>query len=170
MLFWNAFQVQSLHTRNHIALISKQGHPFGLCVTINAHWAMTGLSLWLLTVCAAPGEDFTPGGRCLRGNLLLLLRSCCSLELHSLLCRRLSKYGCWRSCSQVSRSAGSILRQPCARWERRLLTSCHWQKTTKKTSSLATLCHAKKMKCQSFTKPTPEGVICANINVLYYMF
>lgn len=44
------------------------------------------------------------------------------------------------------------------------------KKTKKKTSTLATLCHAKKMKCQSFTKPTPGGLICANINVLYYMF
>lgn len=44
------------------------------------------------------------------------------------------------------------------------------RKNLKKTSSLATLCHAKKMKCQSFTKPTPEGLICANMNVLYYMF
>lgn len=56
----------------------------------------------------------TPGGMCLRGKRVLLLpeRSCCR-DVLSFLSLRLSKYGCWRSCSQVSRLDGSIRRQPC---------------------------------------------------------
>lgn len=55
----------------------------------------------------------TPGGRCLRGKRVLLVpERSCSRDVLSLFSRRLSKYGCWRSCSQVSRSEGSILRQP----------------------------------------------------------
>lgn len=55
----------------------------------------------------------TPGGRCLRGKRVLLLPArSWSRDVLPLFSRRLSKYGCRRSCSQVSRSDGSILRQP----------------------------------------------------------
>lgn len=76
----------------------------------------TGVVMWLLeiillNILCAPAGCFTPGGWCFRGKRVLLLRSC-SRELLSLFSLKLSKYGCSSSCSQVSRSDGSILRQP----------------------------------------------------------